>query len=167
MYVMGHLNFEWHATKNASNLKKHGVSFNEAKTVFSDEFARLIDDPDNSVSEDRFILLGTSINSRLLVVCHCIREGDSIRIFLHVKRINKNAKSTRAIAMRDNYDFSASVKNPYAKKLKKQVTIRLDEDTVEYFKGLADNKGIPYQSLINLYLRDCAQSQRDLKMQWK
>jgi len=69
--------------------------------------------------------------------------------------------------MRDNYDFSNSVKNPYAKKLKKQVTIRLDEDTVEYFKGLADNKGIPYQSLINLYLRDCAQSHRDLKMQWQ
>jgi uncharacterized protein (DUF4415 family) len=73
----------------------------------------------------------------------------------------------RAIVMRDNYDFSNSVKNPYAKKLKKQVTIRLDEDTVEYFKGLADNKGIPYQSLINLYLRDCAQSHRDLKMQWQ
>ncbi|MDN2659426.1 BrnA antitoxin family protein [Neptunomonas sp. CHC150] len=69
--------------------------------------------------------------------------------------------------MRDNYDFSNSVKNPYAKKLKKQVTIRLDEDTVEYFKGLADAKGIPYQSLINLYLRDCAQSHRDLKMQWQ
>ena len=69
--------------------------------------------------------------------------------------------------MRDNYDFSDSVKNPYAKKLKKQVTIRLDEDTVVYFKGLSENKGIPYQSLINLYLRDCAQSHRDLKMQWK
>ena len=69
--------------------------------------------------------------------------------------------------MRDNYDFSNSVKNPYAKKLKKQVTIRLDEDTVEYFKGLAEDKGIPYQSLINLYLRDCAQSHRDLKMQWQ
>ena len=69
--------------------------------------------------------------------------------------------------MRDHYDFSNSVKNPYAKKLKKQVTIRLDEDTVEYFKALADDKGIPYQSLINLYLRDCAQSQRDLKMEWQ
>jgi len=69
--------------------------------------------------------------------------------------------------MRDHYDFSNSVKNPYAKKLKKQVTIRLDEGTVEYFKGLADDKGIPYQSLINLYLRDCAQSHRDLKMQWQ
>jgi len=69
--------------------------------------------------------------------------------------------------MRDQYDFSDSVKNPYAKKLKKQVTIRLDTDTVEYFKGLAEDKGIPYQSLINLYLRDCAQSHRDLKMQWQ
>ncbi len=69
--------------------------------------------------------------------------------------------------MRDHYDFSNSVKNPYAKKLKKQVTIRLDEDTVENFKGLAEDKGIPYQSLINLYLRDCAQSHRDLKMQWQ
>lgn len=53
------------------------------------------------------------------------------------------------------------------KSSKKQVTIRLDEDTVEYFKGLADDKGIPYQSLINLYLRDCAQSHRDLKMEWQ
>ena len=73
----------------------------------------------------------------------------------------------RIIVMRDNYDFSDSVKNPYAKKLKKQVTIRLDEDTVEYFKGLAEDKGIPYQSLINLYLRDCAQSNRDLTLQWQ
>ena len=69
--------------------------------------------------------------------------------------------------MRDHYDFSNSVKNPYAKKLKKQVTIRLDEDTVEYFKALADDKGIPYQSLINLYLRDCAPSRRDLKIAWQ
>ena len=69
----------------------------------------------------------------------------------------------RVAVMRDNYDFSNSVKNPYAKKLKKQVTIRLDEDTIIYFKGLAEDKGIPYQSLINLYLRDCAQSHKDLK----
>jgi uncharacterized protein (DUF4415 family) len=55
--------------------------------------------------------------------------------------------------------------NPYAKRLKKQVTIRLDEDTIGYFKQLADDKGIPYQSLINLYLRDCAQNHKDLKWQ--
>ena len=67
--------------------------------------------------------------------------------------------------MRDSYDFSGSKKNPYARRLKKQVTIRLDEDTIEYFKHMADDKGIPYQSLINLYLRDCAQSQKELKWQ--
>jgi uncharacterized protein (DUF4415 family) len=68
--------------------------------------------------------------------------------------------------MRKNYDFANSQKNPYAKKLKKQITIRLDDDTIEYFKAMADSKGIPYQSLINLYLRDCAQSKRDLKLKW-
>ncbi|CAM4100574.1 Antitoxin [Vreelandella rituensis] len=69
--------------------------------------------------------------------------------------------------MRDDYDFSTSVQNPYAKKLKRQVTIRLDEDTIEYFKKLAEEKDLPYQSLINLYLRDCAQSHKDLKMEWR
>ena len=68
--------------------------------------------------------------------------------------------------MRDNYDFSKSVKNPYSKKLKKQVTIRLDEDTVVYFKNMAEDKGIPYQSLINLYLRDCADTHKELKVKW-
>ena len=81
------------------------------------------------------------------------------------KLINEKDKRTRGFAMRDNYDFSKSVKNPYIKKLKKQVTIRLDQDTLSYFKQLAENKGLPYQSLINLYLRDCAQSNRDLKWQ--
>ena len=68
--------------------------------------------------------------------------------------------------MKDNYDFSNSIKNPYAKKLKKQITIRLDEDTIDYFKEMADDKDIPYQSLINLYLRDCASTHRKLKLKW-
>jgi len=76
-----------------------------------------------------------------------------------------SVKFIRVTVMRDKYDFSKSEKNPYVKKLKKQVTIRLDEDTINYFKALADEKGIPYQSLINLYLRDCAQSHKDLKWQ--
>lgn len=77
---MDHLNFEWDANKSASNIKKHGISFDEAKTVFTDEYARLIGDPDNSDDEDRFLLLGTSIDSKLLVVCHCVREAESIRL---------------------------------------------------------------------------------------
>ena len=68
--------------------------------------------------------------------------------------------------MRDNYDFSQSIPNPYAKRLKKQITIRLDENTIDYFKDLAEEKGIPYQSLINLYLRDCADIHRELNMKW-
>jgi uncharacterized protein len=77
---MSYLSFEWDEKKSASNKKKHGVSFEEAKSVFTDQFARLISDPDHSDDEDRFILLGTSIHSKLLVVCHCIRANDSIRI---------------------------------------------------------------------------------------
>lgn len=68
--------------------------------------------------------------------------------------------------MRESYDFSNSVKNPYAKRLKKQITIRLDESTIAYFKDMAEHQGIPYQSLINLYLRDCASSNRTLRTSW-
>ena len=68
--------------------------------------------------------------------------------------------------MRDQYDFSNSTPNPYPRRMKQQVTIRLDRDTVSYFKAMADEKGIPYQSLINLYLRDCAASRRELRLEW-
>lgn len=69
--------------------------------------------------------------------------------------------------MRRDYDFSKGRRNPYAKRLKKSVTIRLDEPTIEYFKELATDTGIPYQTLINLYLRDCASSGRRLLLDWK
>jgi len=69
--------------------------------------------------------------------------------------------------MRKEYDFSTAKRNPYAGLLKRQVTIRLDEGTVEYFKRIAKEVGIPYQTLINLYLRDCAASGRKLSVQWK
>ena len=68
--------------------------------------------------------------------------------------------------MRKEYDFSKSRKNPYASQLKKQITIRLDEDAIAYFKGISEEVGIPYQSLINLYLRDCAIHHRKLQMKW-
>jgi uncharacterized protein (DUF4415 family) len=68
--------------------------------------------------------------------------------------------------MREEYDFSQSVLNPYVKKLKKQVTIRLEEDVVDYFKGLSEETKIPYQTLINLYLKDCVKSQGKLSLEW-
>ena len=69
--------------------------------------------------------------------------------------------------MRKRYDFSKGKRNPYAKLLKQQITIRLDKPTIEYFKELAGESGIPYQTLINLYLRDCASTGRKLSMRWK
>ena len=70
--------------------------------------------------------------------------------------------------MRKEYDFSNGVKNPYAKNLKskKVVTIRIEDETIDYFKGLADEMKLPYQTLINLYLKDCVQQGRKLKMTW-
>ena len=69
--------------------------------------------------------------------------------------------------MREQYDFAKAKRNPYTGRLKRQVTIRLDEGTVKYFKGIAKEIGIPYQTLINHYLRDCAMSGRKLSMIWK
>ena len=69
--------------------------------------------------------------------------------------------------MRKEYDFSASRKNPYAAQLKKSVTIRLDQDSIAYFKSLSEETGIPYQSLINLYLKECAASKKKLDLAWK
>lgn len=69
--------------------------------------------------------------------------------------------------MRKKYDFSQARKNPYAKRLKKQVTIRIDEDTLAYFRQLADDVEIPYQTLINFYLKECALQQKKPRMEWK
>jgi predicted DNA binding CopG/RHH family protein len=69
--------------------------------------------------------------------------------------------------MRKEYDFSKAIRNPYSKKIKKPVTIRLDEITINYFKKLADEIDVPYQTLINLYLRDCAATNRKLSLKWR
>jgi uncharacterized protein (DUF4415 family) len=70
-------------------------------------------------------------------------------------------------AMRKEYDFSRSQKTPYARRLKKQVTIRLDGDTLAYFRELADAAALPYQTLINMYLRDCAAKRKQLRLEWR
>ena len=76
-----YLRFEWDERKNAENQRKHGISFEEARTVFSDDNALLISDPDHSDDEERFVLLGLSSALRSLLVCHCYRrDGDVIRI---------------------------------------------------------------------------------------
>ena len=69
--------------------------------------------------------------------------------------------------MKDSYYFSKGVKNPYSKKLKKQITIRIDSESIDYFKKQAAEVGISYQNLINLYLRDCAENKRKLTFAWE
>lgn len=91
---MSTLRFEWDDRKAAANLKKHGIGFDEAKSVFFDERAKLIDDPDHSDDEDRFVLLGMSCMLRLLLVCHCYRsQGNVIRIISARKAISRESKS--------------------------------------------------------------------------
>ena len=75
---MERLRFAWDPDKNSRNVRDHGISFEEAQTVFQDEYARLRDDPDHSDDEDRFLLLGMSRYSQLLVVCHCYRESETV-----------------------------------------------------------------------------------------
>jgi len=72
------LRFEWDASKEAQNRRKHSVSFEEARTIFADEHGRLIDDPEHSGDEDRFLLLGLSVRFRILVVSHCYRASDGV-----------------------------------------------------------------------------------------
>jgi hypothetical protein len=78
---VAYIHFAWDEAKNRQNIRRHRVSFEEARSVFFDENARLINDPDHSMDEDRFIMLGISQRMRLLLVCHCYREDDEqIRI---------------------------------------------------------------------------------------
>lgn len=86
------IKFEWNLSKARSNLKKHGVSFEEAQTVFFDENAIQFFDAESSSEEERFLMLGLSENSRILLVCHCEREGGVIRIISARKATAKERK---------------------------------------------------------------------------
>jgi|ERR1043166_71916 uncharacterized protein (DUF4415 family) len=167
---MSELRFAWDPRKAAQNLRKHGVSFSEAETVFSDERALLIDDPDHSEEEDRFLLLGLSSGAsvaRRLPQLPEQRHGHSAHLGLESDSDGTSAIHPQVSLMRKSYDFSKGRPNPYAKLLKRPVTIRLDTATIDYFKQLARAEDIPYQTLINLYLRDCAAHQRRLDLTWR
>jgi uncharacterized DUF497 family protein len=84
------IRFAWDAAKAEENLGKHGVSFEEASTVFADENARLKHDPDHSQDEDRFLLLGFSAKLRLLIVCHAYRENDGVIRIISARKATPN-----------------------------------------------------------------------------
>ncbi len=86
---MSKLRFDWDPHKNASNQKKHGISFEEAQTAFYDENGRMMHDPDHSEQEDRFILLGMTTKPRLLAVCHCYRSQESVIRLISARKATK------------------------------------------------------------------------------
>ncbi|MCP3902447.1 MAG: BrnT family toxin [Planctomycetes bacterium] len=89
---MDGLRFEWDPGKDRANQRRHGVAFDEAMTVFFDEHALLIEDPEHSEAEDRFIMLGLSSKLRILVVCHCYRSGDDVIRLISARRANKQER---------------------------------------------------------------------------
>ena len=86
---MQELRFEWDARKSAANRLKHRVAFEEARTAFLDEDAMLIPDPEHSMDEDRFVLLGRSVRLRTLIVCHCYRRHDEVIRIISARRANR------------------------------------------------------------------------------
>lgn len=87
------ITFDWDASKASSNKKKHGISFEEAKSAFLDENALVIHDPEHSDDEERFVLLGRSAMTRLLVVCHCYRQQDSVIRIISARKATKKESS--------------------------------------------------------------------------
>ena len=87
---MKELRFEWDDRKEKTNIKKHGISFDEARTVFYDENAVQFFDPDHSEDEDRFILLGISFKLRALVVCHCFRKSETVVRIISARKADKD-----------------------------------------------------------------------------
>ena len=88
-----HIRFDWDKNKDVLNKKKHGVSFEEASTVFYDEHALEFHDPDHSEDEDRFIMLGMSFKARILVVCHCVREEEFLVRIISARKATKHEAS--------------------------------------------------------------------------
>ncbi|MEP3349299.1 MAG: BrnT family toxin [Marinomonas sp.] len=89
---MEDITFEWNPQKASINIKKHGVSFDEAQSVFSDSYARLIPDPDSSFGEERFLILGQSIDLKVLIVCHCYREPDDKIRIISARKADKHER---------------------------------------------------------------------------
>ncbi len=93
---MGEITFEWNSRKAAANKRKHGVSFDEASSAFLDENARLIPDTENPEDEDRFVLLGLSIQLRLLLVCHCYRADNNVIRIISARKADKSERKQYA-----------------------------------------------------------------------
>ena len=162
---MSAIRFAWDIRKVAANLHEHGVALEEARTVCEEDDALLMPDPGLSVGDDRFALIGLSAARRRALRAR--RRG------CHSHQFGAQGRSRRTrrlccqeIAMKKHHVFSKAITNGCAKRLKRSVTIRLDDSTVEHFKALAEATQLPYQNLVRLKLRDCAASERHFAWWW-
>lgn|GEM_PF-586690 len=124
----------------------------------------------STITEDRLIAIGYSLLDRILTVVHCYKEDDEVIRIISARKATKQEKnSLKENNMKKSYDLSKmkEVKPSYLKKLKQQVTIKLDTQVIEYFKALSETAEIPSQTLINLYLKECAETKKKLKLKWE
>lgn len=153
---MDTVKFEWNENKNELNQKKYKISFEEAKTVFYDEEA--------------YWLTPQSINELIcwwyVIAIELLKQLYGLSPQERLQKMKQNNITNEVMNVKAEYDFTNARKNPYAKKLKKQITINIDSDTIEYFKAQSESSGIPYQTLINLYLADCAANHKQLQLSW-
>lgn len=128
------------------------------------------EEPGEPAQTQRVVRGGISFRLRALVVCHCFRMNDALVRIISARKANKKEEitGTGGKTMRKHYDFGKmkGERNPYVKVLKQPITMRLDKGTVAYFKALATELGMPYQNLINLYLRECALNHKKLELKW-
>ncbi len=89
---MDAIKFEWDENKNKTNIKKHGISFFEARTVFFDDYAILFDDPDHSISEERFLILGMTMSDKICIVSHCYRENENVIRIISSRKATRNER---------------------------------------------------------------------------
>ena len=159
------MKFEWDEAKNGSNIQKHGVSFEEARTVFDDPLHISKLDCRFSYFEERWITIGTTVNGKLLVVANIFfdENGEEIIRIISARKASVKERSFLSdiddrkkyddYEMEEEYDFSRGVRGRFYKPKKIPTTLRLDDDILMYFKKKASEEKVPYQTLINAFLR--------------
>ena len=172
MEEYSYIDFEWDDRKAEANELKHGVTFESASEVFSDPHALFLPDKKHSDYEERFFLIGMDLSpmfSRFATASDAAGRSSGSSLPGDRPRTRRGsiggAEMSRAyedIDMPEEIDFSEAVKNPYVGKVRRRVTINIDGDTVDYFKEESRRTGVPYQTIINLYLGQCAKEGKRL-----
>ena len=174
---MEDLRFEWDEKKNEINIKKHGVSFEEASTSFYDDLAIVIPDEKHSEEEERFTLIGKSESNRVLYVSHCERVGGIIRLISARKALNREVKEylrrekmgkvleDEEMPELTSEDFKKAVRNPYAQYFREKDSLIVPDKAVEYFIKQATETGTDWRTLANFYLMDVVKNGKKIKIE--